>query len=424
MLAVLFEKTLQSGQWTGVAIRCDSVCGLSVLQFMCELVVRPICRLMGFLFMSIRLALSTTACPDWTLSQVITQAKAMGYQGVDLATRFGRNTPEFVCDPQQGDAGQIKDELAQAGIEPVCLTTNISFASAKKEDGQAAMAMTRQAADRAAAIGAPAIRVLAYEAPHGEHPHNVMARVAKRISEVVDYAGQQGVQILFENLGSYRTARNWWWCLESVRHPMVGLSWNPASALVEGEWPAVSVPMLNSRIRLVRLTDIRVGPPVQPVQLGEGELEIPKLLRRLMGVGFDGYVVVEWDRLHRPALASAESILPEARTRLTGWLTEIIEAGQPKKVVKKAVPAKGDAAAAKVPMDDDAKAKAKADALTKAAAIKAAKAKAAAEADTAVEANVESVTPPAALGSDKSDTAVGDSSTSADAAAGDTTKSA
>lgn len=337
--------------------------------------------------MSIRLALSTTACPDWTLSQVITQAKAMGYQGVDLATRFGRNTPEFLCDPQQGDAARIKDELAQAGIEPVCLTTNISFASADKEDGQAALAMTRQAADRAAAIGAPAVRVLAYEAPHGEHPHNVMARVAKRVAEVVDYAGQKGVQILFENLGSYKTAEHWWWCLESIRHPMVGLLWNPAAAATQRERCAVSVPMLNSRIRMVRLTDIRIGPPVEPVQIGDGELNVPKLLRRLMGVGFDGYVVVEWDRLLRPSLEAAQTYLPEAHNRLTQYLADIKEAGEPKKVVKKVAPARPAAAATgagagdqkKAPLDDEAKAKLKEAALAKAAAMKAAKAKAAAE---------------------------------------------
>lgn len=349
---------------------------------------------MEFWFMSIRLALSTTACPDWTLSKVISQAKAMGYQGVDLATRFGRRTPEFLCDPQQGDAGQIKDEFAKADITPVCLTTNISFASTDDEQGRAALSMTRQAADRAAAIGAPAVRVLAYEAPHGEHPHNVMARVAKRVSEVVDYAGQQGVQLLFENLGSYTTARNWWWCLESIRHPMVGLVWNPATAARAGEIPAVSVPMLNSRIRQVRLTDFReIAGQVTPVQLGDGELNVPKLLGRLMGVGFDGFVVMEWDRLHRPELMAAEQYLPEAHQRMTQWLTEIKEAGEPKKVIKRAVPARpdggaiegasADGVAAKLPLDDQAKAKLKAAALAKAAAIKAAKAKAASQDDAA-----------------------------------------
>lgn len=334
--------------------------------------------------MSIRLAFSTTACPDWTLSQVINQAKAMGYHGVDFATRFGRQTPESSCDPQQGDAAKIKDELAQAGIEPICLSTNISFASPNQNDGLAAIAMTRQAADRAAAIGAPAIRVLVYEAPQNEQPHNVMARVAKRVAEVVDYAGQQGVQLLFENIGSFKTARNWWWCLDSIRHPMVGLVWNPASAATQGERPAISVPMLNSRIRMVRLTDIHIGPPVEPVQLGDGELNIPKLLARLMGVGFEGHVVVEWDRTLRPTLTPAAEFLPEAHKRLTDFLTVINEAGQPKKVVKKVAPAKaaagdaaGDAATAqpkpaKPVLDEQAKAKLKAEAIAKAAAIKAA----------------------------------------------------
>ncbi len=36
--------------------------------------------------MAIKLAFSTVACPDWTLSQVVDRASEMGYQGVELRT--------------------------------------------------------------------------------------------------------------------------------------------------------------------------------------------------------------------------------------------------------------------------------------------------------------------------------------------------
>ncbi len=299
--------------------------------------------------MSIRFAFSTLACPEWPLPQAIEQAKAMGYQGIELVTRFGRNTPTLACDPQQADLGQIKTLLAQADIEPVCLTTNLSFSAPGDEQEQASLQMARSAIEQAAALGAPAVRVLAWDIPRGEIDRQTLDRVARRARLIADFAGMRGVQVLFENIGAFPAARDWWWCLDVIRHPMVGLLWNAMSAATAaGEKPAVSIPMLNSRIRLAKVTDFkRSGGQLQRVPLGDGELNLPLVLHRLMGVGFTGYVSVEWDRLANPSLASAQEILPEARKRLTGLLEEVLQAAEAKKPPKKTLPAAAAALAAK-----------------------------------------------------------------------------
>lgn len=295
--------------------------------------------------MSIRLAFSTLACPQWTLTQAIEQAKAMGYQGIELVTRFGRNTPDLACDPHQQDAAEIREKLKQAGIEAVCLSTNVSLTVKGHDHEQAAMQMARSAILQAAAIGAPMVRLLAWDVPAGEIVRQTLARVATQARELADFAGSQGIQILLENNGAIATGRDWWWCMDMIRHPMVALSWNVRSAALAGEKPAISIPMLNSRIRLVKLTDFtETG---RPVQLGDGQLGAEKVLHRLMGIGYSGFVSVEWDRLSDASLASAEEVLPEARTRLTGWLDAVAQAAESKKPPRKTLPAAAAAIAAK-----------------------------------------------------------------------------
>lgn len=272
----------------------------------------------------------------------------MGYAGIEFVTRFGKRTPESACDPQQSQAASIREQLAAAKVEAVCVSTNINFTTPGKDQDRGTLAKTRQAVDLASAIGAPAVRVLALELHRGETRSDTMRRVALRAREAADYAGERGVQILFENLGAFGTAADWWWCLDVARHPMVGLVWNFASAASAGELAAVSVPMLNSRIRLAKLSDYKAG---VPVPIGEGDLNMPGIIHRLMGVGYTGFVSVEWDRLSYPELAGPEAVLPGARERLTGWVEEVLQAGQPKKPVRKPAPpaaaAKGVVAAEK-----------------------------------------------------------------------------
>ena len=52
-----------------------------------------------------------------------------------------------------------------------------------------------------------------------------------------------------------------------------------------------------------------------------------------MGIGFDSWVSVEWDRAWLPTLAPAEEYLPAASKSLRGWIAAIeqdIEDAKPK----------------------------------------------------------------------------------------------
>lgn len=278
--------------------------------------------------MAIKLAFSTVACPDWTLEDVAAKAADLGYEGVELRT-LGRGSGELSCDPALSDASRVAEIFADKGIKPICLSTSICMHHRKTDHAHRAKFEAFKALETAAEIGCDAIRIFGNEVTPGESRRNTLKRIAEHTLELTDKAEDLGVQILFENSGSFAVAKEWWWTLDLIEHPMVGMLWNIANSVAaddadEGGW--VSVSTLNSRIRIAKIKDARIGQASGYLPLGEGTVGLPTFLRRLRGVGFDGYLSVEWDRLWMPdALAPAEEFLPAAAETLRSWLKDIDE---------------------------------------------------------------------------------------------------
>ena len=298
--------------------------------------------------MAIKLAFSTVACPDWTIEKVAKQAAEMGYQGVELRT-LGAGGGQLASDPALGDPAKTRDTLQASGIEPVCLSTSLALHHKDSTATKESHWQVKSSLELAAAIGCKAVRVFGYDIATGESRHSAIQRIAEHVTPLADAAGALGVQLLFENIGSIAKGKEWWWLLNVVDNPMVGLCWNVANAAAAGEPSSVSVSMLNSRIRLAKVKDTRIGEGSGFVPLGEGTVGIEPFIKRLLGIGYEGYVSVEWDRLWLPALTPAEEYLPDAHQRIKGWLDAVAEAEE-----------KGRAAAAKVAAKNAPKPRAKA----------------------------------------------------------------
>jgi hypothetical protein len=85
--------------------------------------------------------------------------------------------------------------------------------------------------------------------------------------------------ILVENGGAYRGALDLWTLLEAARHPRVKIAVDADRAIADGQRAAVIVPTLNLRIGLVRVRQF--------------DAEAADYARRLAGIGFEGFVVID-----------------------------------------------------------------------------------------------------------------------------------
>ncbi|MDX1683570.1 MAG: sugar phosphate isomerase/epimerase family protein, partial [Phycisphaeraceae bacterium] len=267
--------------------------------------------------MAIKIAFSTVACPEWPLEKVAEQAEALGYDGVELRT-LGSGGGELASDPALMDNSQVKDTLAAHGVKVACLSTSISLHPKGDTEIFQARQQTRDQIERAEAIGADSVRVFVNQIYPGEDRATSLRRVAETARPLVDEAADRGVRLLFENAGSFAAAKPWWWLMEMLDHPMAGILWNAANAAAADEADrggAVSITALNSRIAMAKLKDTRVGEGVGFLPLGDGNVGVEKAVRRLLGIGFTGWISLEWDRVWLPSLAPAEEYLPEAIER-------------------------------------------------------------------------------------------------------------
>lgn len=275
--------------------------------------------------MAIKLAFSTVACPEWTLEEVARKAQEMGYAGVELRT-LGAGSTALASDPALTDPAKAAGIFKATGIEPVCLSTSIALNHKSESDARAAAWEAQEAIQLAAAIGCSFVRLFGYEVKPGDSRQSAMQTIAHYVSTLLDQAGRLGVQVLLENGGSFNKAKEWWWLFNIVDNPMLGLCWNVANAAAGGEPPSVSVPTLNQRIRLAKVKDTLVGEGSGFVPLGEGTVGVQHFVRRLIGIGYDGYITVEWDRLWLPSLAPAEEYLPDAKKRLDDMIKQFSNA--------------------------------------------------------------------------------------------------
>ena len=155
----------------------------------------------------------------------------------------------------------------------------------------------------------------------GQSRDEAAAALAKWLSPLGDYAAEREVTIVIENLLSFRHAKELWVILEMLSHPAVAACWDVFNAAVIGEVPATSVPTLNNRIQFVQVKDATLGPLGASFgRLGEGNVKVADLMRRLMGIGYDGWVSFEWEKAWLPnMIGEPQDMLPDAIKKLREW---------------------------------------------------------------------------------------------------------
>jgi sugar phosphate isomerase/epimerase len=274
-----------------------------------------------------KFAFSTVACPNWDLQTIADRAKEYGYHGVEFQTgadgTAGAGADLFQAEPNAA-AGIFKS----AGVEIACLGSSIFFHGDRSRDIAGADEL-RKHLELAAKLNCGLVKILDTRVRPGQDRIAAGIAMARWLLPLADEAAGRGIAIVIENALSFRTAREMWTILEAVPHPSVGLCWDVCTAAQAGERPAVSVPMLNSRIFHAHVRDAKLegGGPAY-CKLGEGDVAVQNFLTRLMGIGYNGYVVVELDKASLSGLPEPETVLPEAIAQLKKW-TQPVEKAKP-----------------------------------------------------------------------------------------------
>ncbi|MBO5506056.1 MAG: AMP-binding protein [Clostridia bacterium] len=131
---------------------------------------------------------------------------------------------------------------------------------------------------------------------------NVIVRIDNEISfDVLDEklscairkAENTDVNILFETVGALANTEN---VLDIINHfssAVIGASWNVRGTYFDaGETSEATIKTLGAYIKYVRLGDMKDG---RTVLIGEGELDVAKLINSLSSLNYEGYICAAWN---------------------------------------------------------------------------------------------------------------------------------
>lgn len=289
-----------------------------------------------------RFAFSTVSCPKWDFETIAARAKEYGYDGVEIRG-FLNETILTAANVFLSDPAKVRATFQAAGVQIACLSSSIAMTADKRKSVTLAADLTRYI-DMAAQIGCPIVKIFDMQLSPGQNRGSAAVSLADWLAPLGDHAAARDVTIVIENALSFRTAKEMWLMLESINHPNVAAAWDLFNAAQIGESPFVSVPTLNSRIQYTQVKDAKLSPMgAAYCKLGEGDVPVEQFLTRLRGIGYKGYVTLEWEKAWLPNIAEPEEILPHAVTKLKEWTKPF----EPEKPVKKEPPAKKEPAAKK-----------------------------------------------------------------------------
>lgn len=268
---------------------------------------------------------SSLGCPEWDLDTIITQAAALGYDGIELRGLQGEmHLPTSPA--MRRDLKGVRARLEEARVELTCLGTGNCFHWREAKRLAAEKSQVREFIELAAELNCPYVRVFGDEVPRYEDKNAALMRIAGALRDLAPVAAAHKVTLLLENHGDFANSRDLWLILDTVNHPAVSGCWNPCHAKAAGDRPTLAIPRLGRKISLAHIVDGRFTPEgaLELYALpGDGDVDMGLVFDLLRGIAFDGYLMFEWPKLWVASLAAPEQALPAAISKMKALLAEL-----------------------------------------------------------------------------------------------------
>lgn len=237
---------------------------------------------------------------------------AAGFTGVDLLGR----SPHLSVDPAECDPQAVRARAAELGVRIANLGTYVgkAFASGDADACAQELEQARRAVDIAVLLGARSIRV----SPGDDDPAHI-DRMAPWFRRAAAYAADRGIAMGFETHGG-GISGNPEHCValsRAVGSPFFGVLFDPCNVMTAGVDHREALHTMADHIVHVHIKDavVREGAS-QLVMLGEGDVDVPWLLRELDAIGYSGDLALEYE-LHEPPPEEGLRLWHQAAQRIS-----------------------------------------------------------------------------------------------------------
>ncbi len=259
-----------------------------------------------------KLAFTTLACPDWDLGQIIDCAVTNGYEGVDFRG-YRRQMAIYERPEFSSDIASTADRIAQAGLALPCLSAGAKLYTTEPAQRDKHLAEVIAYGELCSRLDCNMIRVFggpidgAARAEAIEIAASALVTMAREVAPIKivvethdDWSRSADLAALLaaaQAAGADNVAALW-----DLHHPF----------RAHGESPSTTLANLGSYVAYTHVKNSRPGPDGKIVYcLGDqGDVPLAEMIDGLRGLGYDGWITLEWEKRWHEELAEPEVALP------------------------------------------------------------------------------------------------------------------
>lgn len=238
-----------------------------------------------------RYSFMTFSTPGLTLAEVLAVAARYGYDAIEPRIDSGhRHGIELTTDATA--RATIRAVVAASGLALSCLATSCCFANPATCAMEVAIA--REAIDLAGDVGAPCIRVFGGQLGVGLDRTDAVALLVAALGSLAGQAAARGVTVCLETHDDWCDPRDVAAVLTGVNHPNIAANWDIMHP-VRMKYCSMdeAFVILHPWIHHVHLHD-GISNPLTFLPIGTGEFDHRTAIRRLLEIGYSGFLSGEW----------------------------------------------------------------------------------------------------------------------------------
>ncbi len=224
-----------------------------------------------------------------------------GFEGFEIFDAIGERSAHY-------DSILRRDRIADAKRKLVNRNLAVSALRmpAPIESEATTAELTLKYVDMAAASGIE--NVIVYT--EGEVDFDVLD---EKLSAALASAEKADVNVLFETVGHLAKTENVIAIINHFASSAIGASWNVRGTYFKaGETAETTIKNLGAYIKYVRLGDMKDG---KTVLIGEGDLDVKKLLNALSSLNYEGFIAAAWNE----EISDADIVL----THFTNYISSL-----------------------------------------------------------------------------------------------------
>ncbi len=247
-----------------------------------------------------KLSFSTLGCPRWSWKEVLSTAKDLAFDGIEIRGLGDEMYAPKIAEFQPENAAQTKADLAAMGLSIPILTSGAILG--EKDKAQASFVEACAYIDLASAMGVPYVRVMSTGQPHitvGD-----LRLTAGLYSQLCEYAEPLGVMPLLETNGDLSCSAAMRSLIRRAGTKNCGVLWDVHHTVrFGGESPVETIANIGNFIKHVHVKDsVMVGPKTEYRMMGYGDIPIADTLIMLKAMRYEGFISLEWVKRWNPDL--------------------------------------------------------------------------------------------------------------------------